>query len=51
VGPLQVKIRSAAQPAKVTLEPGGQPLSFNYHDGEVNLTVARLDLHRIIVIE
>jgi hypothetical protein len=51
VGPLAVTLRLAAKPAKVTLEPGGQPLAFEYRDGEAKLTVPQLDIHRIIVVE
>ncbi len=51
VGPLNVTIRVAKKPAKVTLEPAGQPLSFTYSDGKIQLTVPRVAIHDIIVVE
>jgi hypothetical protein len=51
VGPLDVAIRQATRPAKVTLEPAGMPLPFEHRNGEIRLTVPRVDIHEIIVIE
>jgi len=51
VGPLTVTIRQPTKPAKITLEPGCQPLAFEYCDGEVRLTVQQVDIHRVIVVE
>jgi hypothetical protein len=50
VGPLTVKIRLAAPPAHLTLEPGARPLPFTYADGIALLTVPSLALHDIITI-
>jgi hypothetical protein len=51
VGPLAVTIRQAAKPARVTLEPGGRPLAFEHRDGLVRLTVPRVDIHEVILVE
>ncbi len=51
VGPLDVTIRQAAKPAKVTLEPTGTALSFEHRNGEIHLVVPRVDIHEIIVVE
>lgn len=51
IGPLQVTVRTAGKPSKMTLEPGGEPLAFNFRDGEVRVTIPRLDIHRVIVVE
>ncbi len=51
VGPLDVTIRQAARPAKVTLEPAGVTLPFEYGDGEIRLTVPRVEIHEIIVVD
>jgi len=51
VGPLEITIRTPKEPTRVTLEPGGQSLPFQYHDGEVRLTLPRLEIHSIIVID
>lgn len=51
VGPLQITLRLATKPAKMTLEPGGQPLAFNYQNGEAKLTVPSVEIHRVVVVE
>ena len=51
VGPLSVTLRLPSKPAKLTLEPGGQPLAFIYRDGAAMFTVPQLDIHRVIVAE
>ena len=50
VGPLAVTLRLPKKPAKLTLEPGGQPLPFTYKDGAASLTLPQLDIHRVIVV-
>jgi hypothetical protein len=51
VGPLQIAIRRAERPAKVALEPGTRPLDFDYRDGQVRLTLPKLEIHDIITVE
>lgn len=51
VGPLQMAIRTTAKPAKITLQPEGQPLAFAYRDGAARVTVPRLEIHSIVVVE
>ena len=51
IGPLAVTLRLAAKPAKITLEPGAQPLAFEFRNGEAKLVVPRLDIHRVVVVE
>lgn len=51
VGPLAVTLRVSVKPAKLTLEPGKQPLSFEYRDGEATFTIPSLDIHRVVVVE
>ena len=51
VGPLTVTIRQPDKPAKVTLEPAGQPLPFEYRDGLLRLTVPQVAIHEVIVVE
>jgi len=50
VGPLTVTIRQSVRPSKITLEPGGQSLPFEFQNGLVRLTVPRLEIHEIIVV-
>lgn len=51
VGPLEVAIRQPERPARVTLEPGGRPLEFEYRGGQARLTIPRVDIHEVIVVE
>jgi len=51
VGPLDVGIRTGKRPERVILQPGTRHLPFRFADGEVQLTLPRLDIHGIIVIE
>lgn len=51
VGPLDVTIRQAAKPGKITLEPVGTILPFDHRDGETHLVVPRVDIHEVIVVE
>jgi len=51
VGPLQVKVRHDRAPKRVVLEPGGQQLRFEHHNGFVRFTVPQLAIHSIAVLE
>ncbi|HRZ39331.1 MAG TPA: hypothetical protein P5534_23540, partial [Candidatus Paceibacterota bacterium] len=51
VGPLEVVIRMATQPARVSLEPGNRPLPFEHRDGQIRLTVPKVDIHDVILVE
>jgi hypothetical protein len=51
VGPLDVAIRTPAKPSKITLQPEGKPLAFEYRDGAARLAVPRLEVHSILIVE
>ena len=51
VGPLEMTVRVERKPAKIRLEPGGETLAFKYRDGAAHLTVPRLEIHRVVVVE
>ena len=51
IGSLEVAVRATPKPAKAILQPQGQPLAFEYRDGVARLTVPRLEIHSIIVLE
>jgi hypothetical protein len=51
VGPLDVAVRLATKPAKITLQPAGTPLAFDFRDGVARVTVPRVDIHEAVVIE
>ena len=50
VGPLEIVIRSGTNPNKVTLEPEGTALPYAFEQGEIRLTLPRLEIHEIIVV-
>ncbi len=51
VGPLELSIRTAERPTKVTLEPGNQSLRFEYRGNRTRVIVPRLDVHGIVVVD
>jgi hypothetical protein len=51
VGPLELTIRAARKPGGIVLQPEGKPLPFKYQGGLVRLTVPRLDIHSIVLVE
>ena len=50
IGPLQVSIRLLKKPAKVTLEPSGQVPQSVWRDGQLTLTVPKLEIHQMVVV-
>ena len=51
VGPLQVTLRSASRPKRITLEPGARPLEFKHAGDETRFTVAEVPIHSVLVVE
>jgi hypothetical protein len=51
VGPLSVAIRHGRKPNQVTLEPHGRRIDYIYREGKIHVTVPRLAIHEIIVVE
>lgn len=51
VGPLELTIRRSGRPARVTLQPGGQPLAFTYEEGAIRLTVPPVPIHNVVLVE
>lgn len=51
VGPLEVRVRLPRKPARISLEPGGGMLPFDYADGEARLTLPQLDIHSVVLID
>jgi hypothetical protein len=51
VGPLEIAVRAEKKPSRITLEPGSQPLSFEFRDGAAQLKLPRLEIHNAIVVE
>jgi hypothetical protein len=50
VGPLEIMLRTP-RPSSVRLEPAGEPLDYTHETGRVRLTLPRLDIHQVIVVE
>ncbi|MGC9349926.1 MAG: hypothetical protein ACP5JG_17440 [Anaerolineae bacterium] len=50
VGPLDITMR-IPRPTSLRLEPAGEPLDYTYGSGRVRLTLPRLDIHQVIVVE
>lgn len=50
IGPLEIAIRTERQPEAVTMEPGGRAVPFAFADGQVTLTVPRLDIYEMLVL-
>ncbi len=51
VGPLTVSIRQRAKPTTLRLEPAGQNLPFDFQDGMIRVTVPRLAIHEVLVVD
>jgi hypothetical protein len=51
VGPLTVSIRTDTSPARITMQPDNIPMEFRFSENQVIVTVPRLDIHSILVIE
>ena len=51
LGPLEVSIRTVRIPKTVMLCPANKKLKFRCNAGHIHLTLPKLDLHEIIVIE
>ena len=50
VGPLTIRVRLPEPPERVILQPGDRAVDWIYEDGEVKLTLERLEVHDIVVI-
>ncbi len=51
VGPLEIAIRLPQAPRRIVLEPGAEVLPVTWRDGVARVTVQRLDIHRILIID
>ena len=48
---VEIAVRSASAPSRVTAQPRGEPLSFAFADGYVTTTVSTTDGHVVVVLE
>jgi hypothetical protein len=51
VGPLTVTLRTRSKPSRVTWEPDGEILPFEYRKGEAKVVIAKLGIHGVILVE
>ncbi|MFW6437812.1 MAG: family 10 glycosylhydrolase, partial [Armatimonadota bacterium] len=50
VGPIEVRLRVNEEPVKVTWEPGGEEIEWQYADGVLTATVPQLHVHGAVVV-
>jgi len=48
---LDVTIRAAQKPKKITLQPQGKNLPFTYRDGKAQVKVDPIEIYDILVVE
>jgi hypothetical protein len=51
VGPLEITIRAAKRPKKITLQPAGKKVQFKYSAGKIMLVLPRLEIHDILIVD
>jgi hypothetical protein len=51
VGPLTITIRCEEQPQRITSQPSGTELPLSWSDGKATVTLPRLEIHEVIVVE
>ncbi len=51
VGPLTVSIRIDKSPDRITIHPENRPMEFRYGEGKATLTVSKLEIHSILIVE
>ena len=51
LGPVQVKMKIAAKPQKVTLVPEETPVTWEWKDGRLTATIPRVHIHSVLVID
>lgn len=51
VGPLEVKIRVDKKPKSITLQPEGTKLHVSFSKNQAKVTVPKLDIHSILVVD
>lgn len=44
-------VKCDSKPSKITLEPEGKEIPFEYENGRVSFTVPKVDIHQMVVIE
>jgi alpha-L-fucosidase len=51
LGPLALTIHAEKKPSRVRLEPGDQPLDFDYQDQVIRVTIPELAIHSVVLVE
>ena len=51
LGTLEIALRLARKPARITLEPGARALPFTYRDGQVRLTLPGIAIYDIVAVQ
>jgi hypothetical protein len=51
IGPLEITLRLPDRPERITLQPDGRDMPFDYYAGQARLVLPRLEIHSILVVE
>ena len=51
VGPITCRVRCAARPQSVTIEPGGTPAQTTWRDGVAEIVLPRLEIHACLAVQ
>ena len=51
LGPITCRVRSAAQPQSITIEPGGTPAETTWRDGVAEIVLPRLEIHTCLAVK
>lgn len=51
IGPLSLSVALERKPTQVSLEPGNRPCSFEWKNGHLELTIDKVEIHDIVVID
>lgn len=51
VGPITCRVRCAARPLSVTIEPGGTPAAMTWRDGVAEIVLPRLEIHACLAVK
>lgn len=51
IGPLSIKVQTSRKPASVFIEPGHRKIEYTFEEHQVIMTLEKLEIHDIIVID
>lgn len=51
LGPLTVAVRVSQKPKRIMMQPENRPINFTYQNNHISLTIPKLAIHSILVLE